>query len=94
MGEKNALRTALDYLNYTSFSYSGLVGQLEFEGYTHKEAVYGVDHCGADWNEQAALTAKGYLEYSSFSRDGLIAQLEFEGFTRQQAEYGVQAVGY
>ncbi len=94
LGEKNALRTALDYLNYTSFSYSGLVEQLEFEGYTHKEAVYGADNCGADWNEQAALKAEEYLDYSSFSRDGLIAQLEFEGFTRQQAEYGVQAVGY
>jgi hypothetical protein len=94
LGEKNALRTALDYLNYTSFSYSGLVEQLEFEGYTHKEAVYGADNCGADWNEQAALMAEDYLDYSSFSRDGLIDQLEFEGFTRQQAEYGVQAVGY
>ena len=94
LGEKNAARKALDYLNYTSFSYSGLVEQLKFEGYSHEEAVYGVDNCGADWNEQAALKAQEYLDYSSFSRDGLIAQLEFEGFTRQQAEYGVQAVGY
>ncbi|MEA2016397.1 MAG: Ltp family lipoprotein [Actinomycetota bacterium] len=94
LGEKNALRTALDYLDYTAFSYSGLVEQLKYEGYTHEEAVYGVDRCGADWNEQAALTAQDYLDYSSFSRTGLIAQLEFEGFTRQQAEYGAQAVGY
>jgi len=94
LGEKNALRNALDYLDYAPFSYSGLVEQLEFEGYTHKEAVYGVDNCGADWNEQAALMAKSYLDYSSFSRDGLLEQLEFEGFTRQQAEYGVQSVGY
>lgn len=94
MGEKNALRNALDYLNYSSFSYSGLVEQLEFGGYTHEEAVYAVDNCGADWNEQAALQAQEYLDYSSFSRDGLIEQLEFGGFTRQQAEYGVQAVGY
>ena len=93
LSEKNAAKKALDYLAYTPFSYSGLVKQLEFEGYTHKEAVYGVDRCGADWNEQAALKAKQYLDYTSFSRDGLIAQLEYEGFTRQQAEYGVQAVG-
>jgi Host cell surface-exposed lipoprotein. len=94
LGEKNAALKALDYLAYTSFSYSGLVEQLKFEGYTQEEAVYGVDRCGADWNKQAALKAKQYLDYTSFSRDGLIAQLEFEGFTRQQAEYGVQAVGY
>jgi len=94
LGEKNAAKKALDYLAYTSFSYSGLVGQLEYEGYTQEEAVYGVDRCGADWNKQAALKAKQYLDYTSFSRDELIAQLEFEGFTSQQAEYGVQAVGY
>jgi len=94
MGEKNALDTALSYLRYTSFSYSGLIEQLEFEGYTHEEAVYGVDNCGADWNEQAVLKAQSYLDYSAFSREGLIEQLEFEGFTREQAEYGVDAVGY
>jgi hypothetical protein len=94
LSEKNAAKKALDYLAYTPFSYSGLVKQLEFEGYTHEEAVYGVDRCGADWNEQAAKKAEDYLSYSSFSRTELIAQLEFEGFTQQQAEYGVQAVGY
>ena len=94
LGEKQAALKALDYLAYTPFSYSGLVEQLKFEGYTHEEAVYGVDKCGADWNEQAALKALDYLNYSSFSRNELIAQLEYEGFTRQQAEYGVQAVGY
>ncbi|MDD3818847.1 MAG: Ltp family lipoprotein [Actinomycetota bacterium] len=94
LGEKNAALKAKDYLAYAPFSYSGLVEQLEFEGFTHEEAVYGVDRCGADWNEQAALKAKDYLDYSAFSRTELIAQLEFEGFTKQQAEYGAQAVGY
>jgi len=56
--------------------------------------VYGVDHTGADWNEQAAKKAEQYLKYSAFSREGLIDQLMFEGFTRSQAEYGVAAVGY
>jgi hypothetical protein len=94
LGEKNAAKSALDYLAYTAFSYSGLVEQLKYEGFTHEEAVYGVDRCGADWNEQAAKMAQDYLDYSSFSRTELIAQLEYEGFTRQQAEYGAQAVGY
>jgi len=94
LGERNALGCALGYLDCMPFSHSGLVEQLEYEGYTHGEAVYGADNCGADWNEQAASSAKGYLDLMSFSRDGLIAQLEYEGFTHQQAEYGVQAVGY
>ena len=87
-GEKNALAKALQYLDYSAFSYSGLVDQLEFEGFSHSEAEYGADHCGADWNEQAYLKAKQYLEYSAFSKSGLIDQLLFEGFTQSQAEYG------
>lgn len=94
MGEKNALSQALSYLRAMPFSYNGLIEQLEYEGYSHQEAVYGVDNCGANWNEQAALKAQSYLDVMPFSRDGLIDQLIYEGFTRSQAEYGVDAVGY
>lgn len=94
MGEKQALKKALQYLDYTAFSYSGLVDQLEYEGFSHSEAIYGADNCGADWNEQAAKKAQEYLDFTSFSRQELISQLEYEGFTHQQAEYGVTAVGY
>ena len=68
--------------------------QLEFEKFSNGEAIYGVDNCGANWNEQAAKKAKSYLDIMSYSRDGLIKQLEFEGITHSQAEYGVSAVGY
>lgn len=94
MGERNALSKAMDYLAYTSFSYTGLIEQLEFEGYSHSEAKYGADHCGANWYEQAKYKARDYLDYTSFSRTGLIEQLEFEGFTYDQAVYGVEQNGY
>ena len=90
LGEKNAQ----NYLDFTAFSYKGLIQQLEFEGFTNEEAVHGADSCGADWKEQAAVKAKDYLGFSSFSRSELIAQLEFEGFTSEEALYGVEAVGY
>lgn len=93
-GQKNALKSAYDYLKYSSFSYKGLIDQLEFEGYTTEEATYAVDNCGADWKMQAEKTAQSYLDYSSFSRQGLIDQLIFEGFTKEEAEHGVSAVGY
>ena len=93
LSQKNAVATAKSYLSFTSFSYSGLIEQLEFDQYSHEDAVYGADNCGADWNEQAAKKAKEYLSFTSFSRNGLIDQLEFEGFTSEQAEYGVNAVG-
>lgn len=90
----NALKTAKNYLDYTSFSYTGLIEQLEYEGYSSEACSYAVNNCGADWNEQAAKKAQSYLDYSSFSRQGLIDQLLYEGFTQEQAEYGVTSVGY
>lgn len=94
MGQQNALKSAESYLEISAFSHSGLIEQLEFEGYSTEDATYAADNCGADWNEQAAKSAQSYLDLSSFSRDGLIEQLVFEGFTQEQAEYGVTAVGY
>jgi len=94
VGERNAANKALSYLRTMAFSRDGLIKQLEYEGFSHQEAVYGVDQSGADWNEQAAKKAASYLKTMSFSRSGLINQLEYEGFTPQQAEYGVRAVGY
>ncbi|MCR1839320.1 Ltp family lipoprotein [Murimonas intestini] len=94
MSQKNALSKAKDYLNLTAFSYTGLIKQLEFEGFSNEDATYAADHCGADWNEQAAKKAQDYLDLTAFSRSGLIDQLVYEGFTNEQAEYGVSAVGY
>lgn len=94
MGQQNALKSAESYLEITAFSHSGLVQQLEFDGYSTEDATYAADNCGADWNEQAAKSAQSYLDLTSFSRDGLIEQLVFDGFTQEQAEYGVTTVGY
>ena len=94
IGQRNALAKAASYLDFMAFSFSGLVEQLEYEGFSHDDAVFAVENCGADWNEQAAKKAQSYLDFMSFSRSGLIDQLLFEGFTQEQAEYGVTAVGY
>ena len=93
-GERNALSSARQYLDYMAFSYKGLIDQLEYEGYSTEEATYAADNCGADWNEQAVKSAKQYLDYMSFSRSGLIEQLEYEGFTHEQAVYGAEQNGY
>lgn len=94
VGQRNARNKAQQYLSTSAFSYSGLIEQLEYEGFSTKEATYGADNSGADWYEQAALKAEQYMDTSSFSRSGLIEQLEYEGFTRTQAEHGADAVGY
>jgi len=93
VSQSNARESAASYLEYSSFSRSGLIDQLMFEGFSEADATYGVDSNQVDWNEQAALSAASYLEYSSFSRSGLVEQLVFEGFTPEEAEYGVSTTG-
>jgi hypothetical protein len=87
------LKKAKQYLGYTAFSHDGLIGQLEYEGFSTEDATWAADNCGADWNAQAAKKAKQYLDYSAFSHDGLVGQLEYEGFTPEEAEYGTAQVG-
>ena len=85
---ENAIGAAGSYLEYTAFSRSGLIDQLEFEGYETEDATFAVDYLKVDWNKQAVKSAQSYLDYTSFSREGLIGQLQFEGFTYEQAVYG------
>ena len=92
-GEKNARETAGNYLQNEAFSRTGLIKQLEFEGYSASDSAYGVDSQNADWSKEAAASAKNYLSNEAFSHSGLVAQLKYEGFTTAQAEYGVSVAG-
>lgn len=91
--QANARGSAASYLSFMAFSRSGLIDQLEYEGYSTADATYGVDAQNADWNEQAALKAEEYLDFMSFTRSELIDQLLYEGFTQSEATYGVNQVG-
>ena len=93
VSKQNALKSAKSYLKISAFSREGLIGQLEYEEFSNEDAVYAVDNCGADWNEQALKSAKSYLKYSSFSYKGLKNQLEYEEFTSEQAKYAVDNCG-
>ncbi|MGW0356113.1 Ltp family lipoprotein [Nocardia nova] len=90
-GQRNAAQSAKQYLEMTGFSRSGLIHQLEYEGYSTADATSAVDSLNADWNQQAVRCAKQYLEMTSFSRSGLVDQLVYDGFTHEQAEYGANA---
>lgn len=93
VAQSNALGKARDYLKFTSFSRSGLIEQLQYEGFSTGDATWAVDNLAVDWNEQAAKKAEEYLSFTSFSRSGLIEQLTYEGFSPQQAEHGANTVG-
>ncbi len=92
-GQKNALKKAKAYLDVMAFSYSGLVKQLKFEGFTDDEAKYGADNCAAGWYGQAVKKAKSYIDLMPFSYNGLVKQLIFEGFTDDEAKYGAESCG-
>ncbi|MEY8257015.1 Ltp family lipoprotein [Erysipelotrichaceae bacterium 66-17] len=87
-GQRNARQSARNYISAMPFSRSGLIEQLEYEGYSTEDATYAVDKLNTDWNEQAYLSAVNYLDSMSFSESGLIEQLEYEGYTPEQAQYG------
>ncbi|MCC2308525.1 Ltp family lipoprotein [Cellulomonas chengniuliangii] len=103
VSQQNAYRSALTYLDFSSFSRAGLIRQLTSEyadAFPREDAEFAIARLeaegGVDWNEQAAKSAKTYMELMSYSRAGLIQQLTSEygeGFTREQAEYGVSQTG-
>ena len=92
LGEKNALAKAQSYLKYGEYSQKRLYAQLKYEGFTDAEAEYGVQHCGADWYEQAEKRGWHYLKSQSFSKEGLYKQLVYEEFTMDQARKAVDKI--
>lgn len=94
LAQQNVINQAKDYLDYSGFSRTGLIDQLEYEGYSTEDATFGADNAGADWGAEAAESAADYLDYSSFSRQGLYDQLAYEGFTDAEINHGLAAVGY
>ena len=44
--QQNAIRSVESYLSFTSFSRTGLIDQLEYEGFTAEQAEYGVTAVG------------------------------------------------
>ncbi len=91
--EPPALVMAKELLDGIAFSYNGLFQRLMFAGFSHEDALYAVDNCGADWNEEAVRMARSYAaQSSSITREKLIDQLKYEGFTDEQASYGADHV--
>ena len=97
--QRNAARSAEQYLSMSGFSRDGLIQQLSSdagEGYSVSDATVAVDSLNVDWNENAARSARQYLEMSGFSCKGLIEQLSSsagEKYTLAQATYGARQAG-
>lgn len=97
--QKNAVRSAKQYISMTGFSRDGLIEQLSSEygdGYDVTDATIAVDSLNVNWNEQAAKSAEEYLNMTGFSCNGLIEQLSSSAgskYTTSEATYGAQQAG-
>lgn len=97
--QKNAVRSAKQYLSIQGFSRSGLIQQLSSnagDGYSVADATAAVDSLDVDWNEQAVRSAKQYLSIMGFSCKGLIEQLSSSSgdrYTVSQATHGARQAG-
>lgn len=92
--QKNAVRSAEQYLSLQGFSKAGLIEQLSSnfgDQYEEEDARIAVESLNVDWNEQAVRSAEQYLELQGFSCQGLIDQLSSsygDRYTESQARYG------
>lgn len=97
--QRNAVRSAKQYLRMTGFSREGLIDQLASnagDGYGVADATAAVDSLDVDWNANAVKSAKQYLNLSGFSCQGLIEQLSSSSgdkYTQSQATYGARQAG-
>lgn len=97
--QRNAVRSAGNYLMISGFSRAGLIAQLSSQygdDYEVADATAAVDSMAIDWNAQAVRSAKQYLQMSGFSCRGLIQQLSAgagDKYTETEATYGAQQAG-
>ena len=87
----NAVAKAKTYLNSSSFSRSGLIKQLVYEGFSEIDSEFAVDSQNVDWRNQAVLKSRQYLNSSGFSYSGLLKQMQYEGFNNEQAIFGIDS---
>jgi hypothetical protein len=98
-GQRQAIRSAKEYLDTGGFSRAKLITQLTSkygEGFKKKDALYAVNHLKVNYNKEALESGQAYLDTAGFSRAGLIRQLTSsygEGFTKKQATYAVDKLG-
>lgn len=90
--QKQAFKRAISYLSGSGFSYSQLVSQLEYEKFSHEDAVFVVDNSKVDWNEQAVISAKTTLAAGGKSEKELKEMLIYEKFSEEQANYAIKNV--
>lgn len=98
---EQAVLAAKYQVNNDGISYVEMIERLQAHGFTDEEAVYGADHCEADWKEEALQTAESCMEglatygnQTSFTRAEIESHLiDVCKFTKEEAAYAVTSCG-
>ncbi len=87
----DALARALRLLSERAYSYDALVYALEeWDSFDHNAAVYAVENCGANWNQQAARRAEEICSSGFRSKQTLKNTLiQNDQFSEAQADYAI-----
>lgn len=93
--EEGACKMAANTLSgATGTSRATIIQTLEWQQFSEAEAVLAVDHCNADWNQEAVESAKFYMQSTGASHSTMMQWLtSWQKFTDEQAEYACQQVG-
>jgi colicin import membrane protein len=68
------------------------IEQLQYEGFSRRDAERAIDRISFDGNAEADEKAASYIALSGSSRAGRIEQFRYEGFTSTQAAHGASSV--
>lgn len=92
--QKNAVRSAKDWIEYSAYSRNNLIETLsQSDGYTIRDATFAVDSLDINWAKQAKKAAKDWIEYSAYSRKNLIETLsQSDGYTINDAAAAVDGL--
>ena len=92
--QKNAARSAKEWLDCSPYSRKGLIETLsESDGYGVSDATFAVDSLDMNWTKQAKKAAKEWIEFSPYSRKGLIETLtESDGYAVDDSTVAVDGL--
>ena len=92
--QKNAARSAKEWLDCSPYSRKGLIETLsESDGYGVSDATFAVDSLDMNWTKQAKKAAKEWLDCSPYSRKGLIETLtESDGYAVDDSTVAVDGL--
>ena len=89
-GGEKALKAVDKVMKKGWNSYAALIWALEREGFTHEEAVYAADNCGADWKAEALKDARKAYD---LSKKEVLEFLELGDFTDEEIAYAMANCG-